>query len=89
MPVIASNFGAMAEIVEDGRTGLHFTPGEPDDLAAKVEWAWLHPERMQQMGQEARDEYEKKYTAERNYQMLVNIYETAIERSRKKTTIQT
>ena len=28
VPVIVSNFGAMAEIVEDGRTGLRFTPGK-------------------------------------------------------------
>src|SRR5690606_19107791 len=26
LPVIASRLGAMAEIVNDGRTGLHFTP---------------------------------------------------------------
>lgn len=26
----------MAEIVEDGVTGLHFTPGDAQDLAGKV-----------------------------------------------------
>jgi hypothetical protein len=26
----------MAEIVDDGRTGLHFKPGDAADLAAKV-----------------------------------------------------
>ncbi len=60
----------MAEIVEDGRTGLHFTPGDAQDLAAKVEWAWSHPERMRLMGEEARREYESKYTAEKNYPLL-------------------
>ncbi len=77
VPVIASRLGAMAEIVEDGRTGLHFNPGDPEDLAAKVEWAWTHPERMAEMGREARREYERKYTAERNYEMLMEIYERA------------
>ena len=59
-------------------TRLHFTPGDPDDLAAKVEWAWTHPERMEEMGRAARAEYETKYTAERNYQMLMDIYQRAI-----------
>jgi len=79
IPVIASRLGAMAEIVEDGKTGLLFTPGDAEDLAAKVEWAWNHPAEMAEMGKAARREYEEKYTAERNYQMLMEIYQKAIE----------
>ena len=79
VPVIASRLGAMQEIVEDGRTGLHFTPGDADDLAAKVEWAWTHPEQMETMGRAARAEYEAKYTAERNYQLLMSTYQRVIE----------
>jgi glycosyltransferase involved in cell wall biosynthesis len=60
----------MQEIVDDGRTGLHFTAGDAEDLGEKVEWAWNHPDRMRQMGQEARREYESKYTAEKNYALL-------------------
>jgi glycosyltransferase involved in cell wall biosynthesis len=79
VPVIASRLGAMEEIIKDGRTGLHFNPGDPEDLAAKVEWAWSNPERMREMGNEARREYELKYTAEKNYEMLMEIYRKAIE----------
>ncbi len=32
VPVLVSKMGAMEEIVEEGRTGLHFRPGDPDDL---------------------------------------------------------
>jgi glycosyltransferase involved in cell wall biosynthesis len=74
VPVVASRLGAMQEIVEDSRTGLHFSPGDADDLTAKVEWAWTHPREMEAMGRAARAEYEAKYTAERNYQMLMGIY---------------
>ncbi len=81
VPVIASNLGAMAEIVKDGRTGLHFQSGDADDLAAKVEWAWSHSKDMYKMGREARREYELKYTAEKNYKMLMEIYQQAIERT--------
>lgn len=78
VPVIASRLGVMQEIVGDGRTGLHFKPGDPEDLAAKVEWAWTHPDQMGAMGRAARAEYEAKYTPERNYHMLMDIYQGAI-----------
>jgi glycosyltransferase involved in cell wall biosynthesis len=82
VPVIASRIGVMAEIVQDGHTGLHFTPGDPGDLADKVRWAWTHPEIMAEMGRNARREYEAKYTAARNYELLMGIYGAAIQRSR-------
>jgi glycosyltransferase involved in cell wall biosynthesis len=78
-PVIASRMGAMKEIVSDGRTGLLFSPGDSEDLAQKVEWAWTHPDEMRAMGTEARREYEAKYTAEKNYPMLMDIYKHAID----------
>jgi len=78
-PVICSRMGVMPEIVTDGRTGLHFTPGDPDDLVRKVEWAWTHPEEISAMGKEARHEYETKYTAEKNYPLLLKIYERALK----------
>jgi glycosyltransferase involved in cell wall biosynthesis len=77
VPVIASRVGAMTEIVEDGRTGLHFNPGDAADLAAKVDWAWTHPKDMDVMGNFARLEYEAKYTAQQNYPRLMEIYKQA------------
>ncbi len=76
-PVIASRLGAMAEIVGDGYSGLHFNPGDSEDLARKVEWAWTHPAEMRAMGENARKEYESKYTAANNYPRLMEIYERA------------
>jgi glycosyltransferase involved in cell wall biosynthesis len=78
VPVICSRLGAMQEIVVDGRTGFHFTPGNIEDLAARVEWAWAHPTETAAMGRAARAEYEAKYTADRNYRMLIEIYKRAI-----------
>ena len=43
---------------------------------------------MNVMRQGARNVYEAKYTAELNYEMLIDIYETAIERSRERLTVQ-
>jgi glycosyltransferase involved in cell wall biosynthesis len=79
IPVIASNAGAMAEVVRDHITGLHFRSGDASDLAAKVKWAWSHREEMHAMGNAARIEYESRYTPERNYKLLIDVYEEAIE----------
>lgn len=83
LPVIASRLGAMAEIVEDGVTGLHFESGNAEDLAAKVRWMNDHPDECRQMGYNARREFEAKYTPERNYEMLMKIYQEAIDEKKK------
>jgi glycosyltransferase involved in cell wall biosynthesis len=77
LPIIASNLGGMSSLIDHGRTGLQFRPGDPEDLAAKVEWSLAHPVELASMRREARGEFEAKYTAERNYEALKEIYETA------------
>lgn len=84
LPVIASRLGALTEMVRDGVTGLLFTPGDATDLCAKISWALSHPEEMIRMGKAARIEYEKKYTPERNYDILIDIYEDAIATTERK-----
>ena len=79
-PVLASRLGAMKELVADGKTGLLFEPGNADDLAAKVRWMVENDVAVRQMGQAARAEFEAKYTAEKNYEMLMNIYGMAIKK---------
>ena len=88
LPVIASNLGSMSFLIDHRRNGLHFQPGDPDDLAKQVDWIISHSEELERMRQAARAEYETKYTAELNYKMLIDIYETAIERSRERLTVQ-
>jgi glycosyltransferase involved in cell wall biosynthesis len=74
VPVIGSRLGAMQELIEDRRIGLHFTPGDPSDLARTARWAWEHPAEMIEIGRNARRNYESKYGAETNYRVLMNIY---------------
>ncbi|HEX5701080.1 MAG TPA: glycosyltransferase family 4 protein [Rubrobacter sp.] len=81
-PVIGANIGAVAELVEHGRTGLEFRPGDPEDLVTQVEWALSHPAELRRMRDEVRAEFEAKYTAERNYRALMEIYEAALERKK-------
>ncbi len=79
LPVIASRIGALAEIVEDGVTGLLFPAGDAQALAERMNWALAHPHEMQAMGQNARARYEALYSPEVNYRQLMGIYREAIE----------
>lgn len=79
LPVIASHLGAMSELIEHGHTGLLFEPGSPEDLARHMAWAEAFPRRMSAMGAEARAEYEAKFTPEKNYRRLMEIYGDAID----------
>jgi glycosyltransferase involved in cell wall biosynthesis len=76
-PVIASRIGALAELVEHGRTGLLVPPGNAQELAATLRWAQDNPRPMQEMGARARAEYEARYTPQRNLQALLAVYEAA------------
>jgi len=80
VPVIASRMGAMQELVAHGRTGLLFPPGDSEHLAESIDWAWSHPADLKHMGDECRTEFELKYSAERNYQLLSAIYERVTSR---------
>lgn len=83
LPVIASRIGALAELIEDGVTGLLFEPGNADDLAQKMQWALTHADAMSAMGKAARQRYESRYTANENYQQLLAIYQEAIATKNK------
>jgi len=78
-PVLASRLGALEEIVDDCKTGLLFEPGNPEDLAQKVHWMVNNENAVIEMGENARAEFEMKYTAEKNYEMLMDIYNRAIK----------
>jgi glycosyltransferase involved in cell wall biosynthesis len=80
-PVIASELGAMSELVKDGKTGWYFPPGDARALANRIEWLVENPVERAIMRDSARCEFLEKYTAERNYDMLMEIYERAVSLS--------
>jgi glycosyltransferase involved in cell wall biosynthesis len=85
LPVIASRVGALASLVTEGKTGLLFEPSSVTDLASKILWARQHPGEMAQMGRNARALYETEFTAERNYQQLIAVYQSAISEVKNKS----
>jgi glycosyltransferase involved in cell wall biosynthesis len=85
LPVIASRLGALASLVEDGRTGLLFDPSNATDLADKLAWAQAHPQAMEEMGRNARACYQAHFTPEAIDTRLMQVYATAIARNKLRT----
>jgi glycosyltransferase involved in cell wall biosynthesis len=78
VPAIAGRIAGVPELVIENKTGLLFDLQTPDDLAEKANWAWTHPAEMDAMGIRARQLYEQNFTAETNYESLVNIYRSVM-----------
>jgi len=81
-PVIASRIGSLAELVQHGRTGLHFRAGDSDDLVSQVTRMAAHSPEYAAMRRAARAEFEARYTEAANYAMLMTIYESVMAPTR-------
>ncbi len=79
VPVITTSIGAQSELVENGRTGFLFPPGDNLALAQLIRLVSSNHELRERLGKNARSEFEAKFTSERNYQILMNIYSEAIK----------
>ena len=63
-PVVAAEVGVLPETVEDGKTGLLVRPDDPQFLEVALRSVLENPERMEQMGQAARQVILEKHTVE-------------------------
>ncbi|WP_146452989.1 glycosyltransferase [Bythopirellula polymerisocia] len=77
-PIIGSDLGAMSEVITPGETGLLFPVGKPDKLLESLHWMSESPEHAHAMRANVRRHFEQFYTAERNYDLLRDIYCQAI-----------
>lgn len=77
-PVLAADTEPIKELIEDGETGLHFTAGDANDLAAKASVLVTNNARYQEMRGNCRAVYEERYTDTINYKLLMDIYQQAI-----------
>ncbi|HBP89345.1 MAG TPA: glycosyltransferase family 4 protein [Nitrospirales bacterium] len=74
LPVIGSQTGSISELIQPGKTGLCFEPGNSRDLVRQVDWIVDHPRELASMRLNARREFEEKYTDSHNYDLLLKIY---------------
>lgn len=76
-PVIASRRGSLAELIDEGRTGLLFDPDDPAEMVERLKWADAHPDAMRAMGEAARLVYEERFSPARNHALLMQVYDRA------------
>ena len=76
-PVLASRVGSVIELIRNGETGYHFEAGDPEHLAALALQVFGQQSEMKTLRRRARDFYEENFTPDRNYQILLQIYEHA------------
>ena len=76
-PVLAARIGALAELVEDGRNGRLFEPGNAHDLAQKVQSLIGDGDQLRHMREAARRTFERDFTADSNHATLVRLYRKA------------
>lgn len=79
-PVIASDLGALAEIVQDGVTGMLAPPGDASVLKQKISALLGDRAFAARSGQAARATYLKRYGPKENLRQLEAIYQRSIAR---------
>jgi len=62
-PVVASRVGGLAEVVDDGVTGLLVPPRDPEALAAALSALAVDPERRRAMGAHALERVRARYSS--------------------------
>ncbi|WP_121971345.1 glycosyltransferase family 4 protein [Leptolyngbya sp. BC1307] len=83
-PVVAAKIGAITELVDHKRTGMHFRAGDAEDLVKQVRWLLKHPQELAHMRVEARAKFDRNFTANKNYQRLMEIYESVMFQTAQK-----
>jgi glycosyltransferase involved in cell wall biosynthesis len=78
LPVVCSHIGGLPEIVEDGKTGLLYEPGNADELADRIRTFWQNPALCKKLGDAGRRKVREDYAADQLLDRLLGIYEKVI-----------
>jgi glycosyltransferase involved in cell wall biosynthesis len=73
-PVIGTRLGATADLIDEGDTGLLFESGNSLDLGQKIESLYRSPQRVAEMGTNARALVETKYSPRASQSLLMEIF---------------
>ena len=85
-PVLAADIGGLTELVRPGAGGMRFEAGNSKALADAAAQLSLDDQRVRLMRIEARQEFDDRYTATKNYDLLIDIYNRTIEEHASRTT---
>ena len=77
-PVVGSDIGSIGEIVIDGKTGLKFIPGSVESLKSTIQKLLSDKTKLKEMRISTRDAFNRKYSKELSYDILMKIYNKAL-----------
>ncbi len=75
VPVIASNVGAVNELIRDGRDGLLFDSGDVFQLKEKIRFMMSQPDLACQFVRSARQRIEEEFTFDEHLRKTIELYE--------------
>jgi len=76
--LISTDLGFSSEAIREGINGYKIQLGNVSEFVKKIRDLWSKPNLCKKMGENARVDYEEKYTPEDNYRQLITIYKTII-----------
>lgn len=74
-PVIASDIGAIPDLIVNGLNGLLFEPGNPKQLASQIQYLFDHPEKAIEMGKHGYENVVTNNAPEFHYQQIMQVYQ--------------
>jgi glycosyltransferase involved in cell wall biosynthesis len=83
LPVVASDIGGGAELIESGKNGLLVPPASVDSLARAIDSLLADDALRRRMGEAARERIVERYTIEAMTRQTVAVYELAAKRLQK------
>ncbi len=80
LPVVATNVGAVADLVEDGKTGFLTPPNDVDAFSSRLAQLIQDESLRQRMGRQARKRIESRFTVERMTKRFERLFEDLLDR---------
>lgn len=78
-PLIAPNHGGAVEMIENGKTGLLFKPGDAQDLAEKIRTLYRDSALRKDVGQSARTHALEAFSVEEHVRHIEGVYKQLLK----------
>lgn len=78
--IVATDLGFSSEAIENGINGYKVKLGDVEKFADVIRKLWNNPGACIELGNKARLDYENKYMSENNYEQIIRIYESVVNR---------
>ena len=74
LPVVSTRYGAIPDLIKNGKNGYVISPGDKEQLAEKITELASFPEKRQEMGRTSREMYKSHFTREKWANKLKEVF---------------